>query len=154
MKRLILIVLLCSTACASQAKLHPNISPVGQVVANVNTIDDAVILLQRKVIAFVDAYCGPNQTPTCQGAQIAAPVMRVSKVIGDTSKAIGDAFAVYLAAKDATAKAAAKATLFEKITALQMSSAELTVLAFTAIKPDAEAIVRDVAALNSSAKGL
>lgn len=154
MKRLVTFALIVSVqlACASrQAIKHPNLSPVGIVVANVNTLDDATLKVQGEVTAFVTLACGTNQTSTCQAAQIGAAVMRTTKLIGSGSVAVGDAFKAYLAAKNVTDQLAAKSNLLEKIATLQSSGAQL-VSQFQAVSSDVKDVSANIANLIASTK--
>ena len=143
------------SSCASQGALHPNLSPVGQVVANVNALDDSALKIQKEVEDFVTLACGANQTRTCPAAQLAAPIMRSLKTIGDGSKGVGDAFSAYLAAKDAVGQAAAKQTLLEKIAALETAGTAIAAQAFDAIAGDVKTVTSDIQTLRASTtKGL
>jgi hypothetical protein len=143
------------SACAGQGRIHPNLSPVGQVVANVNTLDDATAKVQANVAAFVTSACGANQTASCPAAKVGAPVMRTAKLIGDGSVAVGEAFKAYLAAKDVASQAAAKQTLLETITALETDGTALAAQAFSAISADVTAVTKDIQTLKASTtKGL
>lgn len=141
------------SSCASfQAKQHPNLSAVGDVVANVKTIDDDVIKIQAKVEAFVTVACGSNQTSSCLAAQGGADIMRATKVIGAGSQGIGQLFAAYLAATDAVAKAKAEQNLLAAIPALETQAAALATSTFANLQTTYAALKTDVDALVAGVK--
>jgi hypothetical protein len=140
----------CAYSTAHQAALHPKLSPLGDIVASVNQVDDDAIIVQVRVIAFATTACGANRTPTCPEARAAQPIVRATVLIGDASHAIGKAYGVYLQTTDAVQQAKQRDDLLGLITDLERQAQAIN---FAAVSSEIQTLKTDATKLAASLRG-